>query len=160
MTPLHWAAYHNDFKVVEILLQNDAIQSINRENSMPVDIAAICKNHKIVKLFADSLNEKFDEILHKKAQLDSSDSNLVKTHEDTTMKKQMGSIFPPIKGQSRVANDVSVEDDTHSIVLYQAENQSDYKEIERTVFWCAYFGWIEYVRSYLQLNLSPLAICF
>lgn len=34
---------------------------------MPVDIAAICKHHKIVKLFAESLHEKFDEILHKQS---------------------------------------------------------------------------------------------
>jgi len=43
MTPLHWAAYHNDFEVVKLLLEKGAEQKVNRENSFPVDIAAICK---------------------------------------------------------------------------------------------------------------------
>lgn len=66
---------------------------------MPVDIAAICKHHKIVKLFADDLNEKFEEILHRKTQLDKADLSLAKTFEDATSTNQKTmSIFPSIKG--------------------------------------------------------------
>ena len=42
MTPLHWAAYHNDFEVCKLLLSKEAKQTLNSDNNMPVDIAAFC----------------------------------------------------------------------------------------------------------------------
>ena len=97
---------------------------------MPVDIAAICKHHQIVKLFAEDLNEKFEEILHRKTQLDKSDLSLAKTFEDVKSNPKTISIFPPLKGQSKIANDNSIEEnDRHTIVLQQVESHSDYLEV-------------------------------
>lgn len=48
MTALHWAAYNNDFKVVELLLSYGAKSQLNKDNNAPVDIAALCENWEVV----------------------------------------------------------------------------------------------------------------
>lgn len=48
MTALHWAAYNNDYKVVELLLQCGAKSLLNKDNNAPVDIAALCENWEVV----------------------------------------------------------------------------------------------------------------
>ena len=53
MTPLHWAAFHNDTEVLKLLLENEAYQSFNRSNMSPVDLAGLCGKKDAVKVFAD-----------------------------------------------------------------------------------------------------------
>ena len=57
MTPLHWAAYHNDFETVKLLVQYGANQIKNLDKNYPVDIAAFCKHEQIVQFFADKVKE-------------------------------------------------------------------------------------------------------
>ena len=55
MTPLHWAVYHKDARLVNLLLKYKAEQKLNYEGLFPVDIAGIAGNLELVKLFASSL---------------------------------------------------------------------------------------------------------
>jgi|LauGreDrversion4_2_1035121.scaffolds.fasta_scaffold1877159_1 ankyrin repeat protein len=57
MTPLHWAAYHNDFEVVKLLMENGANQLKNKDGFYPVDIAAFCEHEKTVEFFAEKVKE-------------------------------------------------------------------------------------------------------
>lgn len=56
MTALHWAAYNDDLDVTKLLLSCNALQLLNIDGNAPVDIAAICNNWNIVKVFADDFN--------------------------------------------------------------------------------------------------------
>ena len=60
MTPLHWAAYHDDSDLVKYLLKKGAKIKFSLENFTPVDIAGFCQNANVVKVFCRDL-EKFIE---------------------------------------------------------------------------------------------------
>ena len=60
MTPLHWAAYHDDSDLVKFLLKKGAKIKFSLENFTPVDIAGFCQNANVVKVFCRDL-EKFIE---------------------------------------------------------------------------------------------------
>jgi ankyrin repeat protein len=53
MTPLHWAAYHNDVEVVKLLTEHGAKQEKNNDGYYPVDIAAFCEHVKTLDFFAN-----------------------------------------------------------------------------------------------------------
>jgi ankyrin repeat protein len=55
MTPLHWAAYHDDVEVVKLLMENGANQLKNKDGFYPVDIAAFCEHQKTVDFFAEKV---------------------------------------------------------------------------------------------------------
>lgn len=55
MTALHWAVFHKDARLVELLLKNMAEQVFNAEGLLPVDIAGLSGSEDIVKIFARSL---------------------------------------------------------------------------------------------------------
>ena len=61
MTPLHWAAYQNDEKVVQFLLDNGAWSFKTILGNTPVDIAGFCKNVGIVRIFCKDLERKILE---------------------------------------------------------------------------------------------------
>jgi ankyrin repeat protein len=48
MTPLHWAAYHDDIETVKLLVEHGARQVKNLDGNYPVDIAAFCKHERVV----------------------------------------------------------------------------------------------------------------
>ena len=67
MTPLHWAAYHDDADLVAFLLQKGAKQKLSKKNKSsgatglaPVDLAGICGNKKTLGFFIDHLESKLD----------------------------------------------------------------------------------------------------
>ena len=51
MTPLHWAAYNNDARVVQLLLEKGAKSKLNKKSLAPVDVAAICGHWTVVDKF-------------------------------------------------------------------------------------------------------------
>ena len=63
MTPLHWAAYNDDSKIVYLLLSKGAIMAKNREDNMPVDIAGFCGNGHVVNIFAEQIELNLDEFV-------------------------------------------------------------------------------------------------
>ena len=62
MTPLHWAAYHNDVEVCKLLIENGAKQKLNSQLNMPIDIAAFCNRLDVVYYFAEVVQEELQEI--------------------------------------------------------------------------------------------------
>ena len=68
MTPLHWASYHGDSKLVQILLKYGARQTLTKKGNSahtpcyPVDIAGSCGHEKVVKVFCWNVE---DEIVKK-----------------------------------------------------------------------------------------------
>ena len=57
--------------------------------------------------------------------------------------------------QNKVVQDVTNLGGPNVIVLENAFNDTRYQEIGAVVFWCAYYGFIEQVKLYLDANLSP-----
>ena len=60
MTPLHWAAFHGDPLLVQILLDHDAMQVPNANQITPVDMAGFMGNTETVRTFAKWLEKKID----------------------------------------------------------------------------------------------------
>ena len=58
MTPLHWAAYHNDEEVVKLLQANGAESFKTILGNTPVDLAGFCKNTEVVLVFCKDLERK------------------------------------------------------------------------------------------------------
>ena len=58
MTPLHWAAYQGDAAMVQLLLENDAIQHMTTQGSTPVDIAGFMGHKDIVVTFCKDLEKR------------------------------------------------------------------------------------------------------
>ena len=48
MTPLHWAAYSGDADLIQLLLDNGAVQLPNSYGFYPVDMAGFCKNTEVI----------------------------------------------------------------------------------------------------------------
>ena len=55
MTPLHWAAYWGDERLVQILVKQGANQTASIHGYTPVDIAGFCGRKRAVKYIADDL---------------------------------------------------------------------------------------------------------
>ena len=54
MTPLHWAVFNEDVAVVKELLKADADPYIfSVTNVLPIDIAGLSDNNKLVEIFLD-----------------------------------------------------------------------------------------------------------
>ena len=60
MTALHWASFHGDPQLVQILLDQDAIQVPNANQITPVDMAGFMGNTETVRTFAKWLEKKID----------------------------------------------------------------------------------------------------
>jgi ankyrin repeat protein len=56
MTPLHWAAYNDDPKTTQLLLDNGATQTYNSDNNSPIDIAGMCNNKDVVDVFLSQMS--------------------------------------------------------------------------------------------------------
>lgn len=58
MTPLHWACYNDDKKLVEYMLENGAKSLLSHASSMPIDIAGFMGNRDVIKVFmAHAVNQ-------------------------------------------------------------------------------------------------------
>ena len=57
MTALHWAAYQGDSEMVQLLLDNGALQLISLKGNTPVDIAGFCSNTEVVMAFCKNLEK-------------------------------------------------------------------------------------------------------
>ena len=51
MNPLHWAAYQGDHDLVQLLLNNGAVQMPNVYGLYPVDIAGFSKKSEVILTF-------------------------------------------------------------------------------------------------------------
>jgi hypothetical protein len=66
MTALHWAAYHDHERSVELLLRNGAVQTLSfgddvKNQLAPIDVAADRDiNARCIEIFIDHLQKKFD----------------------------------------------------------------------------------------------------
>ena len=58
MTPLHWASFQDDKKLVEFLINNGAWSFKTVLGNTPIDIAGFCKNTEIVRVFCKDLEKK------------------------------------------------------------------------------------------------------
>lgn len=54
MTALHWAAYHGDVDVVNLLLEKRATQEFSKAGSTPVDIAGLAGRKEVVRAFCNN----------------------------------------------------------------------------------------------------------
>lgn len=59
-TALHWAAYHDDVNLVNLLLQNKAKICISQNDFTPIDIAGFCDNVATVKAFCLNMEAKIE----------------------------------------------------------------------------------------------------
>jgi ankyrin repeat protein len=63
MTPLHWAVFNEDVAVVKELLKADADPYIfSVTNVLPIDIAGLSDNNKLVEIFLDYSTNKVVKI--------------------------------------------------------------------------------------------------
>lgn len=57
MTPLHWAAFHGDADLTQLLLEEGAVQTPNIYGYYPVDIAGFSKNIEVVLIYCKYLEK-------------------------------------------------------------------------------------------------------
>ena len=58
MTPLHWAAYHNDVDVLKLLLNSGAKPKLNKSGRAPIDLAGFCGHKAAIKVLVDDCETK------------------------------------------------------------------------------------------------------
>ena len=63
MTCLHWAAYQGDARLVELLLDKYAVQTVTTFDIAPVDIAGFCGNTDAVLSFCKHFEKTFTKML-------------------------------------------------------------------------------------------------
>jgi ankyrin repeat protein len=51
LTPLHWAAYNNDFEVLKLLISKGADLKFSDLLESPLTVAGNCKNFKVITFF-------------------------------------------------------------------------------------------------------------
>ena len=186
MTPLHWAAYQGDAAMVQLLLENDAIQHMTSQGNTPVDIAGFMGHKDIVVTFCKDLEKRI--IIENKVRMadNNAPSGLTSENDNEAIADKPSKLTQVSPGQPAPDNLAASQQKTSRQLLLEMGNEFertteeegskliiDCKKVKRQqldhaetidmhcFYWAAFYGLNKYLRyMVLSRRWSPFIKSF